>query len=108
MVAIPEPKQFTRDAIFEHHAQQRASEEPRGYLGASSIGRKCDRQLWYSFRWAYFLTKEDYKNEFDFGRMARLWGRGHKEEFTFCEELRAIGVKVDEFDENGEQYRFTD
>ncbi len=36
------------DAAVEQLA---AAELPRPYLGASSIGTECERQLWYRFRW---------------------------------------------------------
>lgn len=57
----------------------------RNHLGASLIGRKCRRELWYSFRWA-----TDVKHS---GRMVRLFNRGHREEERFVEWLRAVGVE---------------
>lgn len=70
-------------------------------LGASQIGRPCDRELWYSFRWCGTGAKFD-------GRMKRLFNRGHREEAVFTEELRGIGVQVHDLDPNtGEQFEFT-
>lgn len=57
----------------------------RHHLGGSLIGRKCKRELWYSFRWAQ-------PPEFE-GRMLRLFNRGHREEDRFVEWLRSIGVE---------------
>lgn len=60
-------------------------EAPRGYLGASSLGKKCSRELWYSFRWAA-------KPQFP-ARVLRLFDRGHKEEKRFEKLLERAGVR---------------
>ena len=44
----------------------------RSHLGASVIGNKCKRAIWFNFRWVK-------KPEFS-GRQLRLFNRGHKEE----------------------------
>lgn len=76
-------------------------ERPRAYLGGSAIGRPCERQLWYAFRWCKAGGRE-----FD-GRMLRLFDRGHREEPRFIEELRGIGVEVwDVNPDTGAQFRF--
>jgi len=58
----------------------------RKHLGASLIGRKCKRYLWYVFRWC--------KHEKTTGRQQRLFNRGHREEDRFVEWLRGIGFTV--------------
>jgi len=63
----------------------------RGHLGGSLIGRECERELWYSFRW-FTDTKHD-------GRILRLFDRGHKEEFRFVDYLRRIGVEVRDYEQ---------
>lgn len=65
----------------------------RKHLGGSLIGRKCLRELWYSFRWATTKPLS--------GRMVRLFNRGHREEFRFVEWLRIIGVEVKEYSDDG-------
>lgn len=70
----------------------------RQHLGASIIGRACDREVWYSFRWA--------TRKFFDGRMLRLFNRGHLEEGRFVEWLRAAGIIVEPLDpETGNQWR---
>jgi hypothetical protein len=70
-------------------------------LGASQIGRECEAQLWYAFRWAS-------KGEGFDGRMLRLFDRGHREEAVFIAELRGIGAQVHDLNpQTGEQYEFT-
>ncbi len=70
-------------------------------LGASQIGRPCDAELWYAFRWC------GNGGQFD-GRMLRLFNRGHREEAVFTEELRGIGCEVLDVDpRTGEQFEFT-
>lgn len=68
-------------------------------LGASLIGRPCERSLWYAFRWA---QKPEHS-----GRVLRLFARGQREEDTMAELLRKAGVKVVQVDPaTGDQYRF--
>lgn len=73
-----------RDAIDAHHAEYQG--RPRSHLGASLLGRECERQLWYAFRWA--------KPERFPGRMLRLFNRGHAEEERFISDLRRVGCEV--------------
>jgi hypothetical protein len=72
----------------------------RSHLGASMIGRKCAREVWYGFRWA---TKPEHE-----GRQLRLFNRGHLEEARFIALLLSIGVQVFQQDENGKQFRISD
>lgn len=58
----------------------------RAHLGGSMIGRACDREIWYGFRWAKRPTFP--------GRILRLFGRGHLEEFRFVQYLARIGIEV--------------
>lgn len=58
----------------------------RNHLGASLIGKKCSRLLWYSFRWTF---KEDFSP-----RMLRLFQRGHREEEIVIAYLEGIGCKL--------------
>lgn len=79
----------------------RTDESPfRTHMGASTIGRDCAREAWYSFRWATFPTPE--------GRMLRLWNRGHMEEARFIALLLTIGCNVIQQDENGKQFRISE
>lgn len=64
---------------------------PRYHLGASIIGRDCDRELVYSFRQC---TKPWFP-----GKILRLFDRGHEEEFRLVEFLHLIkGVKIEAYD----------
>jgi len=99
MATLPAPKSQTVEAIYSWWAGQ--LDQPRSYLGGSVIGRECERQLWYSFRWC-----QPPGQEFD-GRMRRLFNRGHREEATFVDELRGISCKVHDIDPStGQQFRF--
>lgn len=68
---------------------------PRSHLGASEIGHKCERYLWYKFRW-YF------KEELD-GQKLRLFNRGHLEEDRYLGWL--AGCDLDILDADEEQAR---
>lgn len=65
------------------------NEKRRGHMGASSIGSRCKRQVWYAFRWAY--------NEKHTGRILRLFNRGHEEEARFARWLRMAGCEVQDY-----------
>lgn len=76
-------------AFVEQHPER---DTPfRNHLGGSMIGKTCERELYYSFRW---FKRPTFK-----GRMLRLFDRGHKEEFRFVAFLRSIGIRVREFSE---------
>jgi len=97
---LPEPvhTHTTATAIVQWY--EKKPQENRPHLGASEIGRPCDRALYYSFRWA---TKKKFE-----GRMLRLFDTGFREEVRFLEELRGIGVEVHDVDPITKlQHRFT-
>jgi hypothetical protein len=74
--------------------------EQRAHLGASIIGEKCARKLWYSFRWFH-------KEQFS-AKMYRLFNRGHKEEDRLIEWIKSISATVFSHDENtGKQFRIS-
>jgi hypothetical protein len=102
MAKLPKPVEpvTTADAIERMYKARGDAEKSRPHLGASIIGRKCKRAIWYSFRWA---LPSDHS-----GRLYRLFQRGHLEEIQFVKDLRDIGVEVHEFDDDGNQIRFTD
>ena len=95
MAALPKPQHETVAAIFAAYEQQRG--EPRAHLGASQIGESCARKLWYSFRWTSVERMP--------GRVLRLLNTGQREEPRLIEDLRAIGVQVEDRDDNGQQWR---
>ena len=71
----------------------------RPHLGASLIGRECERALWYGFRWSGRPSFE--------ARMLRLFARGQREEATFAQLLAAAGVTVvTDNPATGSQYAF--
>lgn len=75
----------------------RADDGMRPHLGASQIGKKCERALWYSFRWA---TEPKFSP-----RILRLFARGHREESNLTGLLESAGISVSTFDpKTGKQY----
>lgn len=58
----------------------------RTHLGASVLGRKCLRQIWYGWRWVHVVKHS--------GRLLRLFNRGHREEDRLVEWLRDAGAIV--------------
>lgn len=85
---------------IDQHIEQSQSDWRRAHCGASGIGRACERQVFYSFRW-YAAP------EFE-GRVLRLFRRGQDEESVFLDDLRAIGVEVSEGPEPDGQWRFSE
>lgn len=87
-------------AIYERY-EKRRGDWRRAHLGASQIGKPCERALWYQFRWASAPS-------FD-GRMLRLFDTGDREEARLVADLRAIGVEVHEVDETtGRQFQVSE
>ena len=72
---------------------------PRPHLGASVIGRECERALWYSFRWAY--------REVFNGQKLRLFSRGHREEQWFADDLRSVGIQLHTIGPDGKQFSYS-
>lgn len=95
-VTVP---QLTRDAIYNFYKNKK--DEPRRYLGASSIGENCTRKLWYQYRNA---LAEDHD-----GRTMRLFDTGKREELRIIEDLRNAGLTVLDIDpETKKQWRFNE
>ncbi|CAB4131946.1 PD-(D/E)XK nuclease superfamily [uncultured Caudovirales phage] len=86
MAKIPEPVHTYTTATAIVQWYEKKIDEPRPHLGASEIGRPCDRALWLDFRW---VTKKKFS-----GRIKRLFDTGFREEVRFLEELRGIGAEV--------------
>jgi hypothetical protein len=79
---------------------RRAESGLRPHLGASLIGRPCERALWYTFRWATAPNHEP--------RMLRLFARGQREEDNLAALLRAAGVTVHTVDPaTGRQFSYS-
>lgn len=90
------PKLLTKTIDQIDHALEASQDTSiRKYLGASSIGRECSRELWYGFRW--------YKRICFPGRILRLFDRGHTAEPRYIEILRASGLTIWSHKENGDQ-----
>jgi hypothetical protein len=100
MAALPEVRSSLIEIIDQAFVAQ-ADLAPRAHLGASVLGRECERQIWYSFRWA--ITE----NQFD-GRMLRLFARGQREEEWFASLLKMAGCEVQTHDSQGRQFSFSE
>ena len=105
MVELIHP--HTRDAIaakiqadVDQFCKVEYNDGHRKHLGASLIGHKCDRYLWYVFRWVLDPNGNS-------GRMERLFNRGHETEDRFITWLRGASFTVWDRDENGQQFRIS-
>ena len=97
MAELPDISSPTREAIFAGYERD-ASEGFRTHLGASLIGKACERALWYDFRWT---TKATFP-----GRVLRLFETGNREEERLVRNLRRTGATVVEVDpQSGRQFR---
>lgn len=72
---------------------------PRPYLGMSSIGKACWRQLWYSFHWAVMSKHK--------GRTQRIFDIGHLFEEMAISDLKKQGCFVYRVDKDGKQIELT-
>lgn len=87
----------TPEAIFAAVARE-AKDWRRPHLGASVLGRGCDRAIWYSFRWV--------QNPAHGGQLLALFEHGDLLEAKLISRLRATGAKVWSVDpETGKQFR---
>ena len=86
--------------LTEEYSIETYPAEHRNHLGASIIGEKCSRHLFYTFRWVKL-------NQFP-GRMRRLFKRGHLEEPQIDKLLHWMGFFVREIDPvTNKQYKFS-
>jgi hypothetical protein len=65
---------------------EQLAQEVRFYLGESILGKECERELWYSFRWAAHSTIP--------GKTLRIFETGKKEEQRLIADLRSVGIEV--------------
>lgn len=84
------------ERIDEYHAKN--TDTQRGHMGGSILGHKCERYLWYMFRWAF---SENFS-----GRMRRLFRRGQLEERTIVSDLRAININIRNVGDNQSRVDF--
>ncbi len=97
MVKLPPAPTPTVDAIMASY-EDAQGDGFREHLGASLIGKPCERALWYDFRWAT-RSRHD-------GRILRLFETGQREEERLVRNLRATGATVLEVDPaTGRQFR---
>ena len=97
MAKLPPPPNPTVEAIYKAYEID-AHNGFRPHLGASIIGRECQRSLWLDFRWVA-------RSMFS-GRMLRLFETGQLEEDRLIRNLRRIGVTVLEVNpDTGRQWR---
>jgi hypothetical protein len=81
---IPD-RENTIESLIDKAHENRIS-KPRPHMGASMLGHPCERWMWLSFRWAVQPVFP--------GRVLRLFRRGHQEEPNIINDLRSIGVMV--------------
>lgn len=82
MILADELQRRIDAVIVEEHEK----EERRGYLGASQLGKQCDREVWLTFHWAL-------REKLD-ARKLRLFDRGHKEEDRVYKWLAPIAEQL--------------
>lgn len=99
MAAMPQIQSETARAIEAARVQERRDELAEkgrtgdGYrISPSTLGKECERALWYTFRWVSPPV------EFS-GQMLRLFETGHIQETRLIEDLRRIGCTVVEFED---------
>ena len=97
MAKLPPPPNPTVEAIYQAYERD-ANNGFRPHLGASIIGKECERALWLDFRW---VTRATFS-----GRMLRLFETGQLEEDRLVSNLRSIGATVmDVNPKNGRQWQ---
>lgn len=74
---------------------------PRPYLGMSAVGRECDRELWYSFRWCSQLA-------FNAATLKRFADGHHGEDLQAARLRKVEGIELHTEDKDGGQFGFHD
>lgn len=85
--------------IADAYRKDEEADNFRSHLGASQIGKECERALWLGWRWTYTRKFQ--------ARIRRLFNRGHQEEARFLALLDMIGVQFYQ-PEDGSQERISD
>ncbi len=86
MAPLPKAESSTVRAIYAAYEAAANSWDSLG-ISVGEANAPCDRQLWYSFRWATPLAKHH-------GRQLRLFETGNIEEDRLVADLERIGVDV--------------
>ena len=81
MAVLPDPPTPTLSAIYAAYEAERG-DGFREHLGASLIGKSCERALWYDFRW---VTRARFP-----GRILRLFETGQLEEARLVRNLQHL------------------
>jgi hypothetical protein len=89
MAPLPPRPAPTLTAIYAAYEAE-AADSFREHLGASQIGKECERALWFDFRW---VTRAAWS-----GRMLRLFDTGQREEQRLVRDLRRTGATVLDLD----------
>lgn len=102
MAKLPAPEDPTLIAIDRAMEVIENNRKRRGYLGMSSLGRTCERNLWYDFRWVD-------QPVFDASALKRF-ADGHAGEDVQANRLRLVqGVTLITVDpQTGRQIGFSD
>lgn len=72
--------------IYDTYISREREEPRRRHLGASSLGEKCLRHIYYEFRW--------YNSSVMGGRILRLFTTGKLEEARVVGDLKSVGIVV--------------
>ena len=102
MIIRNEYKDPLVDTLYEMEEAERASEKPRAYVGASSIGDDCERKLWYQLR-------QPEKAEHAKAELILAANDGYRSEDLMAAYLRKIpGIELITHDPNGKQFGYSD
>jgi len=97
MAKIPDFNSPSVDAIYAAY-EMKQDDGFRPHMGASIVGRECDREVWSIFRW---ITTSHHN-----GRLLRLFDTGNHAEPRMVADIRATGAQCMDTDpETGRQFR---
>ncbi len=91
----------TLDAMDAAQEAAQTGEKRRPYLGMSSLGNECSRQLWYGFRWVQRITFK--------AQTLRYFEDGHRTEDMVAERIKAVpGIELTTHGPDGRQLGWKD
>jgi len=96
---LPTPSNAINKLIDEAIVKKRSSQPRRKYLGASSLGKACSREIQYE----YLQTPKEKGLS---GRVLRIFELGHILEDEMVKHFRNAGFDLRNEKKNGEQFGF--
>lgn len=91
------------EAIYQHIEEEGMKEQPRGYVGASSVGDDCELKIWMALRYPQHKKKKH-------AELIMAANDGHRGELLMAEYIREVHPDIELLtrDSEGKQFGYYD